>query len=252
MLVYSKNLPDLFVTAALDAQIAVREGKINREAAIDALSRVKQRNISFDKALADLGFGTDHQGFSQIISLLRASGVMSEPKLATAQEMALVKGRTLPEILIDFRFLPEKVVLVATQACHDVIADKLPMTKAVSMIKRAVEKNFDSDSQSAAAKTGPAISASDLLKLARLLDSNEIRKVSPPALLNSESQAKTASTRQNVDLTLTTALKCVELIDKKVLSLEQAIVVLHYCCRKSLSLPDVLQSIGINIPDSEA
>ncbi|HEY9791211.1 MAG TPA: hypothetical protein V6D22_12480 [Candidatus Obscuribacterales bacterium] len=248
ILVYTKNLPDLFISAALDAQVAIREQKINREAAIDALRLVHSKSISFDKALKEMGFATDHHGFSQIVSLLRASGVMSEPKLATAQEMALVKGRTLPDILIDFRFLPEKVVLVATQACHDLIADKIPMGKAVGMIKRAVENNLEPSDTNMLVKTGPAISAADLLKLARLVDSNEIRKVSPPALLNSAHlrQSKDDEEKANVDQTLTIALKCVDLIDKNILSLEQAIVVLHYCCRKGLGLPTVLTLIGVH------
>jgi hypothetical protein len=246
MLVYTKNVSELYISAALDAQNAIRESKLNREAALDALMLVRNRNISFDRALSELGFDAEVHGFTQIVTLIRASGIMSEPKLATAQEMALVKGKSLSEILIDFKFLPEKVVLVATQACADVLTDKISANKAISVIKRAVEKNFDPSSHKTAVKTAPAISAADLLKLARLVDYDEIRKVSPPELLNSVNEPDAnGDGLKNVDTTLTTALKCVELIDKNVLSLEQAIVVLHYCCRKSLALEKVLQLIGI-------
>lgn len=255
VLVYTKNLPDLYVSAALDAQSAVREGRINREVAIDALSLVKRRDISFDKALSELGFTTVAQGFSQIASLLRAAGVLSEPKLATAQEMAIVKGRSLTEILLDFKFLPEKVVSVTMVACRELVADKIEMSKAVAMIKRAVEIGFDGDPSSGgsqpAGDPNPSVSAADLLKLARLIDVNEIKKVSPPQLLDSNFCASNANPDRTVDMTLQVALKCVEMIDAGDLTLEQAIIVLHYTCRKSVSLPVVLELIGVRVPEPE-
>jgi hypothetical protein len=256
VLVYTKNLPDLFVSAGLDAQAAVREGRINREAAIDALMRVKKHDISFDKALTDLGFEAGVHGFSQVASLLRAAGVLSEPKLATAQEMAIVKGKQLSDVLLEFKFLPEKVVSVTMVACRDLVADKIDMSKAVTMIKRAVEMGFDyegsnSSGGEAEGEQQLGVSAADLLKLARLIDVNEIKKVSPPQLLDTQFVANNANPDRTVDMTLTTALKCVEMIDAGELTLEQAIIVLHYTCRKSVSLPVVLELIGVRVPEPE-
>ena len=40
-------------------------------------------------------------------------------------------------------------------------------------------------------------------------------------------------------------------IDAGDLTLEQAIIVLHYTCRKSISLPVVLELIGVRVPEPE-
>jgi hypothetical protein len=248
VLVYTKNVPDHYISAALDAQASVRERRINREAALDALRMVRQQGVSFDRALANLGFTSFPNGAAQFVSLLRVSGVLSEAKLATAQEMAETKGRPLTEILVEFKFLPERVVKTATQTCNELLSGVINMSKALAMVKRSVETNFEVNETPSMPRSESAVSAADLLKLARLIDADQIRKVTPAEL---QAFSITNSRAENVDNTLQIALKCVELIEKKYLSLEQAIVVLHYCCRKALSLPVVLELMGISVLDED-
>lgn len=248
VLVYTKNIPDNHISAALDAQASVRERRINREAAIDALKQVREQGITFDKALVNLGFASFPNGAAQFVSLLRVSGVLSEPKLATAQEMAETKGRPLTDILVEFRFLPERVVRVATQTCNELLAGNINMSKALALVKRSVETNFEANDTPTVPKNDTVVSAADLLKLARLIDADQIRKVTPVEL---QAFSITNSRSENVDNTLKIALKCVELIEKKYLTLEQAIVVLHYCCRKSLGLRVVLELMGIAVTEED-
>jgi hypothetical protein len=249
ILVYTKNVPDLYISAALDAQIAVREQRINREAAVDAMKVVRQKNVSFDKALTALGFEHVAHGFSQFVSLLRVSGVISESKLTTAQEMAVTKGKPLPEVLTEFRFLDPRVVRIAVTVCNDLVAGSIPMSKAINLLKRTVENRFEDSDPTGTTRAGSMVSASDLLKLARLIDADQIKRVSP---LELQSFKVTSSKHENVDQTLTIALKCVDLIEQKELTLEQAIVVLHYCCRKNIALPIVLELMSIGPPPAEA
>jgi hypothetical protein len=247
ILVYTKNVPDLYISAALDAQVATREHRINREAAIDAMRIVKSRNCGFDAALNELGFSPDKHGFSQLISLLRVSGVISESKLTTAQEMSISKGKPLADILIEFRFLDARVVRVALTVTNDLVNGAIPMSKAISLLRRTVENKFDDSDAQGTTKSGTVVSASDLLKLARLIDADQIKRVSPPEL---QTFSVTNSRQENVDQTLTIALKCVDLIERKEMTLEQAIVVLHFCCRKNIALPVVLGLMGVYaVPD---
>src|SRR5262249_4642418 len=152
------------------------------------------------------------------------------------------KGKPLPEVLTEFRFLDPRVVRVAVTVCNDLVAGTMQMSKAINLLKRTVENRFEDSDPAAPTRSSTVVSASDLLKLARLIDADQIKRVSPPEL---QSFKVTNSKHENVDQTLTIALKCVDLIEKKELTLEQAIVVLHYCCRKNIALPIVLELMSI-------
>ena len=141
MLVLDRVLSEGLLSAALNAQILIRDDKLSRAHALDALKEVAKRQIPLEKTLGESGFYCQqNKNFPRIGELLLLCGLISQTDLLNALETGLSLKKPIGEVLCESKLL-SKELLDATLKTQRLIADfnlNLQQAKHIIQVKEEV------------------------------------------------------------------------------------------------------------------
>lgn len=240
-----------YVKAALSAQSMIREARIERAQAIEALKLAKQHSVSLEQALLELGIREvailHTLEFSE---LLLFAGVISNAKLLRAVEYSLCAHKPVADCLVELGFLTEETLAAAKQLRESANHGDISRALAIDALRRVHEDGLAVSRALAveadrSAIGAPRISATDLLRLASFVTKEDIEKVLPQARREQEPSDQALGVHGIDEDTFSTILQCMDLIERNAINLQQAIVVLYLCLRRKLSLAESLGHLGL-------
>jgi hypothetical protein len=243
-----------YVRSALMAQSMIRDGRIERSQAIEALKLSKQHAVSLEQALFELGIREAAiLNTIEISELLISSGTLTHAKLLRAVEYSLSDSKPIAECLSQLGFVRQETLNAAKELRDKANDGEITRVLAIDALRRVHEDGLPLDKALAVetdrtASGIPRISATDLLRLASFVTKDDIEKVLPTG-----GSAKLEGAPDKVmlndvidDATFGKLLQCSDLIERNAVNLQQAIVVLHLCMRKNLTLTESLSTLGIH------
>ncbi|HEY9718751.1 MAG TPA: hypothetical protein V6C69_14870 [Trichormus sp.] len=251
ILVLTQAVSDEMLSAALTAQVLVRDGKVARDHAIQGLRSAKRRRVTIEVSLMDHGFY--RPPFRQTVKLgelFVLSGLVNEGDLMNALELGLLRELPIGQVLVQSGFVSQEILdaalkfqgmvangtlnaLQASEALRQVATHDISIAQAVAEL--GLLKSEPSDS----------IGLSDILKAAGVINDDDIRRAVELSWKNSALIGKMLLVTGMIDeAMLHASLRCQFLLREEFLNMEQAIVALSHCQRHRVSFDDALQELG--------
>ena len=111
VLVLMQAISDDLLTAALTAQVLLRDGKVSREQVLQGLKSAKRRRVSIEVSLMDHGFYRPPVRQSvKLGELLVLSGLVNESDLMNALELGLLHEMPIGQVLVESGYITKEIL----------------------------------------------------------------------------------------------------------------------------------------------
>jgi len=251
LLVLSGVISESLLTSALNAQILIRDGKITKEQAIDALQSATGRHKPIETTLAEKGFyqiPSRHSG--RLGELLVLGGLISENELMNAVEMGLVNQRLLGQVLTDLGMVTQGVLDAALTVQSLVGENKMKLSDVGPVLSTMKEtgKSLEEAMASLKAKSfvpEKPITMTHFLKLVGSINDDDIQKAIEVGQQNADIMGRMLMLAGILDeQTLHAARRCSTLVQQKVMSLEHACIAFDFSQRRGVTIDDALRELS--------
>jgi len=247
ILVLKAVLTEDQIESVIEAQVLLRDGRINRTQALEALRTMRLCGWDMRQSLAQLGCEMSTHTV-RLGELFVAAELVSETDLLTALEIGLLEGKPIGQVLIEFGFITESIVVAALRLQTMVVNNNLTVTQASHALSRISSQGYNLV-QAVDEVMAPDIENEELVGLLHLLslaglltgdDCHRLLKFRGTSIFN----VVLAETGMMNKETLEVAVRCQLLINQDLLSTDQAVVALHHWRWSGTSLTDILQNMG--------
>lgn len=255
IMVLNRDLSGWMMTAALTAQLLVRDEKITKDQAVQALLIVARRRVSLEQALFELGLFSEKSGQTvRIGELVLMAGFLSEGDMLECLEIELIKEKQFGQILLEQGLvthdLLEAAIILQDMVSNNTVkayqaADALKQVKARSIsVYQAVAELYPA-TQAEPKEFLPA----KLLTDAGLISQADIEKVVDVTEKSSiKVGKKVLATGAISETILYTALRTYSLYKQGFISSEQAVTALKKAKGENLTLDEALSKLGWIVP----
>lgn len=255
IMVLNRDLSGWMMNAALTAQLLVRDGKVTKDQAVQALLIVARRRVSIEQALFELGLFSEKSGQTvRIGELVLMAGFLSEGDMLECLEIELIKEKQFGQILLE-QGLVTHDLLEAAIVLQDMVSNgTLRAFQAADALKQVKARSISV--YQAVAELYPATQAepkeflpAKLLTDAGLISASDLEKVIDPTEKSSiKVGKKVLSTGAISEAVLYTALRTYSLYKQGFLSAEQSVNALKKSRNENLTLDEALSKLGWIVP----
>ena len=255
ILVLNRDLSGWIMSATLTAQLLVRDGRITKEQATQALLTVGRRRVSIEQALFELNLYTEKSGQTvKIGELVVMAGFLSEGDMLECLEIELIKEKQFGQILLE-QGLVTQDLLEAAIVLQDMVSNNTVKAFQAAEALRQVKYRGISVYQ-AVAELYPGSQAlnkdftpANLLIDSGLIVEDDLVKVCDATEKSAIKMGKKLLVAKSLsEAMLYTALRTFSLYSQGFISSEQAVTALKKCKNESLTLDETLAKLGWNVP----
>jgi len=239
------------IWCVLNAQILLRDKKINRKQAISAVKGVHERQMSFEQTLKEQGLtALAPQHRIKLGELLVLSGLVGEEDILGAVEDSVIKEQPLGQVLVDHNLLTKERLSDALKLQEMTDTKALSPLQSVDVLRSIHSRNYTM--ARAVAELGllkpdqtESLKLGELLKMCGWITENEIDEAVGLAAKNSNLLGKMLVAFGFIDENmLFNTLRCQFLVREGFLKSEQAVIALHYAQRTRCSLDQAVHELG--------
>lgn len=244
------NISKEMLSAALTAQVLVRDNKVTREQAIKALKTTRRRRNKLEESLAEHGFYRQPiRPHTLLGELFLNARLLEEQDLLSALEMALENELPVGQAMIQKELISRADLDIALALQEMVINATLTSEQAADVLMKVSKRGFSPT----AALTELAISTAtiedtkslwQLLTAAGIIEREARSAVMTEGLSLAELGHNLLSAELVDEFTLHNASRCQFLMRSSFLDLEKAIVVLNHCRTRRLSCDEALRELN--------
>jgi hypothetical protein len=254
ILVLTRLLSEELLSAALTAQVLLRDGKVTREQAVEGLRSARKRRVSIEVALADQGlFRPPVRQRIKLGDLLVLAELIMENDLMTALELSLVRQLPVGRILLQSSLISPQVLECALQLQEMVAAGTLNSLQAAQALRQIAIQRFSlaqalAELGAKEVETKGGAKLGEILKAAGVVTEKDIKRAIDLSAKNSALVGKMLVAAGVIDeQMLYASLRCQFLIRDGFLELEQAILALKRCQQTGKTLDEVIREMGWTI-----
>ncbi len=251
VLVLTAKVKGSVVWCALNAQMLLREEKINRVQAVNAVRAVYERQTSFEQGLREQGLGQvlpEHK--IKLGELLVLSGLVGEEDILGAVEESVVKGEALGQVLVQMQLISKAHLADALKLQEMTDNKTISPLQAVDVLRTIFSKNQPLNR--AVAELGllkpegaESLKLGELLKMCGWITEQDIDEAVTLATKNSSLLGKMLVAFGFIDeSTLFNTLRCQFLVREGFIKRDQAIIALHFSQRTRCTLDQALMELG--------
>ncbi len=255
ILVLNRDVSSWMMTAVLNALLMVRDGKIDKDNAKEAISTVGNRRVSIEQALFELGLYVEKEGNTvRIGELVAMAGFVSESDMLECLEIELVKEKQFGQILLEQGLVTSELLEAAIILQDMVASGNIKAFQAAEALRAVRDKGVMVYQAMAELKPPPQapqkhISPQDLLVEAGFLDRETINQLVSEEETSSIRVGKKVLTAGIIsEAFLYLALRTYSLFRQGFLSADQATKALALCKSDNMSLDEVLSKQGWFVP----
>lgn len=260
MLIAAGTITDSFLTTALNVQIMVRNKKLTKAQAKEALSEAKRRQFPRKPAQSAKGFyELPARNVPKLGELLVLSGVLNEGQLNDALELSLVSRKAIGEVLVERRLLSahelESALIIQGRIARGEMT--IEQARAVMLEVRAGRSVNEAmglkPRQSEGEKNKPHLNLIEFLKSLSCTDDNEIGRAFEVARSNAQLVKQALLLAGSLDEnTMTLAEQCHSLYLSNKLTFENSCTAFDYARRRSITLEEALTELRWLNPAAKA
>jgi hypothetical protein len=246
-------VPESLIMAALNMQMLIREGKVEREAAIRALAEARSRQFSLDRLARDVSADDFPSSLSvRLGELLIKARIIKADELMTAVESALLQNKQLGQVFVGSQII-SKEELDSALMLQDMVANgSLKPSRAAEAMARLHTNALslsEAITQASAMEieNGETITLGTFLGLAGVVTAQDIIDYGNPE--NSTLLGKQLVAAGKVsEFFLRDCQRIHTLIVEGMVTLERAIVILKHCQTTGRSVKVSLVDFGWKMP----
>jgi hypothetical protein len=247
VLVLTNAVSEEMLSAALTAQVLVRDGKISREQAVQALKSSRFRRVNIEVSLIDLGFyKPPPRQRVKLGELLVLSGLVNEGDLMTALEMGLIREVPIGQMLVESGFISKRILDTALKLQEIVSSHSLSALKAAEALREVATRHVSlaraiSELDLGVSETRERVRLGEMLKAAGIVSDTEIKKALRDARRNSALLGKILLVTGVIDdQTLHATLRSLVLLRDEKINMEQAIFALNHARKNQITFDEAL------------
>lgn len=252
ILVLKGVLNDSIAYAALTAQQLIRQGKITRLQAMEALYSAAEKKTTLEESLASHGhYHVEQTNAVRLGELLVLAEMVSEIDLLTAVEKGIVDEHPIGQVLTQAKLISYSTLVDALKVQELVCARVLNPNEAAEVLKLTKARGITIPhavtevTKRAQVDKGQGLSMLELLKMVRLIPDADMAMVL-------QQSTRTGTPVENILLTsglidsstLQVALRCHQLMRDGYLTHEQAIFALHHYVWSKEDFQVIMQKLG--------
>lgn len=254
-MVLNRDISGWMMNAALTAQLLVRDGKINKQQAIQALGIVARRRISIEQALFELGLYSEKSGQTvRIGELVLMAGFLAEGDMLECLEIELMKEKQFGQILLE-QGLVTHDLLEAAIVLQDMVANAtVKAYQAAEALKQVRARGVSvyqaiAENYSAAQAQPKEFYPSELLANAGLITTDALANLIDPKEKSAIKVGKKVLAAGGMSESLLySALRTYSLFSQGFISAEQAVTLLSKAKQQNISLDEALNQLGWTVP----
>jgi hypothetical protein len=246
-------VPESLIMAALNMQMLIREGKVERDAAIRALGEARSRQFSLDRLARDVSADDFPSSLSvRLGELLIKARIIKADQLMAAVESALLQNKQLGQVFVGAQVI-SKEELDSALMLQDMVANgSLKPSRAAEAMARLHTNALslsEAITQASAMEieNGETITLGTFLGLAGVVTAQDIIEYGNPE--NSTLLGKQLVAAGKVsEFFLRDCQRIHTLIVEGMVTLERAIVILKHCQSTGRSVKVSLVDFGWKMP----
>ena len=251
LLVLTETMTAKQLKAAIDILVLVRGKCISHAAAVRAFKIVWSSHATVLEALGKCNVVLN-TAMPKVGELLCEASILSETEVLSAAEIGIEMNKPIGEVLFERGLVPPLVLKAALRLQSMVLNGKLNFAQAQELLRQAhshqvpVEKVLEELGEFKK-------NIIDFLKRSRKITDKDLRSAleSYPTFTDDLARALLAS--EAIDLkSLKVAVHCLNLVRTGTASMDQAIMVFHYCQRTGTSVKEARKELTWNSSLSEA
>lgn len=250
VLVLNQAISDELLSAALTAQVFIRDGKISKDQAIQGLKSARRRRVSLEASLQEHGYYRQPARPSiKMGELFIRAGVLTEGAVTNALELSLTQQKAVGQVLVEHGQINSKLLDAALRVQEMVVNLTLTPEQAVDALTSFATGR--TSLERAVAIPGPSIGRSELQQLCEIL---KVTGLVPLQALNSFCQRHNGNDGSFLgalvseglisEEMLNAAMRCRQLLLQNFIRMEQVLVLLNHCYRHKLDVDAAMQDLG--------
>ncbi len=250
VLVLTNCVSEEMLSAALTAQVLVRDNKISREQAVQALKSSRFRRVNIEVSLIDLGFyKPPPRQRVKLGELLVLSGLVNEGDLMTALEMGLIREVPIGQMLVESGFISKRILDTALKLQEIVSGHSLSALKAAEALREVATRHVSlaraiSELDLSVSESRERVRLGEMLKAAGIVSDTEIKKALRDARRNSALLGKILLVTGAIDdQTLHATLRSLVLLRDEKINMEQAIFALNHARKNQITFDEALAEL---------
>jgi hypothetical protein len=254
VLVLTGMLSDALVATAINAQMMIREGKISRHDAVEALKAALARK-KVAETTQDRAPRLPAHYWVRLGKLFVLAGILNEVDIARAVEVSLLEQETIGPVMVKLGLITNQLLDVALQLQSMVARGTLTPIQAAKGLREIFTDGISLDQivsemiLEQAEDSHKSVKMLELLKLANVLTDTDIERSIKEAAENSTLMGRMLVAAGAIDESMLNAgLRCELLQSEGYLSTEQAVFLLPYCQKRGLSLDEGMEQLGWTSP----
>lgn len=250
VLVVTGIISEQLLASALNAQILIRDKRVEREQAISSLKAARDRQVPLEQTLAETGVSVLSTETVRLGELLVMAKLLDEAKLMQAVELGLVKEQPIGQVLVEGGLVEDSLLQKALSVQTYVTSGKLRKALSGQVLEMVHRDNISIDA--AVEKVQPErqqisnnLPLYQFLQLAGVIGPKDIEEALKAGSRNAQLMGQMLLLTGAVDQSLLLiAMKCSELMAQGILKAEQAVIALGICWKTKASLEDAFRQLG--------
>jgi hypothetical protein len=244
-------MSEALLAAALNAQILIRDSKIQRDLAIQGLRACHERQISIEQSLGDAGLlQMPVQDTVRLGELFVMANLLDQDNLMQAVELGLTESKPIGQVLVERNMVSEQLLESALAVQRLVAEGKIKKEQCGLVLSEMSTKGLTMDEALKRLEPPKPTSAAGLplyqfLQLAGLINAKDIEEALKQGSRDTELMGRMLLLTQAIDQTsLTSAVRLNEMVTNNVLKTEQAILAMGLCQNRNCSVEQAFKSLG--------
>lgn len=251
-------ITEQLLSAALNAQILIRDSKISRDQALQGLKACRERQISLEDSLKESGLNIPTQENIRLGELLVMAGILTENNMMSVVEVGLLEEKPIGKVLIEKNYVTEDL-LQSALTIQKLVADrKVPRADAGTVLTYVAKQGMSVDEAMAQVQPAPRTIPQNLplyqfLQLGGVITAKDIEEALKQGSKDTELMGRMLLLINAVDTTLLdSAVYLNNMIAEGILKVEQAMLALGICHVRKCSCDVAFQVLGWNMsPDNK-
>jgi len=248
LLLLSGLISETSLTAALNAQVLVRDTRITKQQAIEGLKGAKRRQISIESSLAEKGvYAQESTQPLRLGELLVQANIISLGDVMNAIEIGLIQDKPIGQILLELDRLDDALLQYALKLQNDVKAKTIIVEVAIEALARAKQHGVPKDVALAPGldpvTQEPPTLVKFLKQVGRLNDEN-IASILQMVVKDNELAKGLMLRGEVVDQnSLEVSTQLLSMIEVKTITPAWAAIVFRHCMSENVSVTEALHII---------
>ncbi|RTL43420.1 MAG: tetratricopeptide repeat protein [Candidatus Melainabacteria bacterium] len=243
ILVLSGYLKSSDLKAGIEAQSAIRDRSVDREAAGKALEKACSEGLTFNEALSAVGAAPESIPTNRLGELIVDSGLLTAEQCKTAIDKSLSTGLPLGRILVTNNLISEDTLVNLLEIQMRVRDQMLTREQALALIAAGPDQLNEQDMQAQGQKT---VRLGELLVRARILSRTDVINVLEVGLHANEKIGQLLVGFGFISpFLLECALNLQQMVENKFIRTDEAAKCLKHIEAHNTSISEALVQLGV-------